>query len=152
MSEIESQIADLEAYVNKRTRYSERVRLPTSKLIILLCVLAPGVQGFFTVHRMFEDHKSNLDETVKTVFYEAGLSRSGASDDTVTVQRGNLTRVLEDHVTIDYPVAVIFILLGVFYVSAIGAFFVRRRATRHLVQAMRIITQLQGQSVTTETT
>ena len=146
MSETEGQIADLETYVKKRTRYSERVNG-----IRFLMVLACGVMMFFSADRMFGDHKSNLDEAVKAVFFEPPF-RSGASDDTVTVQRGKLTRVLEDHVTINYPVAVIFTLLGVFYVSAIGAFFVRRRGTRHLVQAMGIITQLQGQSDTTETT
>ena len=146
MSEIESQVADLETYVKKRTRYSERVNL-----ISFLMVLACGVMMFFSVHRMFGDHKSNLDKAVKAVFFEPPF-RSGASDDTVTVQRGKLTRVLEDHVTIDYPVAVIFMLLGVFYVSAIGAFFVRRQGTRQFVQAMGIITQLQGQSSTSETT
>ena len=146
MSEIESQIADLEAYVKKRTRYTERVHG-----INLLMVLACGVTMFFSVYSMFGDHKSNLDEAVKAVFFEPPF-RSGASDDTVTVQRGKLTRVLEDHLTIDYPVTWIFILLGGLFVSAIGAFFVRRRGTRHLVQAMAVITQLQGQSDTTETT
>ncbi len=146
MSEIESQVADLETYVKKRTRYSERVQL-----ISFLMVLACGVMMFFSGHRMFGDHKSNLDEAVKAVFFEPPF-RSGASDDTVTVQRGKLTRVLEDHVTIDYPVAVIFIHLVGFYVLFIVAFFVRRRGTRHLVQAMGTITQLQGQSDTTETT
>jgi len=146
MSETEGQIADLETYVKKRTRYSERVNG-----ISLIMVLACGVTMFFSAHRMFGDHKSNLDEAVKAVFFEPPF-RSGASDDTVTVQRGKLTRVLEDHVTIDIPVAWIFILLVGFHGSAIGAFFVRRRGTRHLVQAMGIITQLQGQSNTTETT
>ena len=120
-------------------------------MISFLMVLACGVMMFFTVHRMFGDHKSNLDEAVKAVFFEPPF-RSGASDDTVTVQRGKLTRVLEDHVTIDYPVAMLFIVLGGLYLSAIGAFFVRRQGTRHFVQAMGIITQLQGQSSTSETT
>jgi len=146
MSEIESQIADLEAYVNKRNRYSERLHL-----INLLGALAVGVLSFFLAFRMFGDHKSNIDEAVKVVFFEPPF-RSGAPDDSVTVQRGKLTRALEDHVTVDYPVAVICILLGGLYLSAIGAFFVRRRGTRHLVQAMGIITQLQGQSNTAETT
>ena len=144
--EVESQVADLQTYVKKRTRYSERVNL-----INLLGVLAVGVMSFFLAYRMFGDHKTNIDEAVKVVFFEPPF-RSGAPDDSVTVQRGKLTRALEDHVTIDYPVAVIWILLGCVYVSAIGVFFVRRRETRHLVQAMEIITQLQGQSDTTETT
>jgi len=149
MSEIESQLADLETYVKKQTRYSERVNL-IGFLGTLACCSVSLLIGIQTIPT---SHQADIDKAVFVVFGSGHKSQdSQRPSDTVTVQRGELTKVLAEHISSDGLLAMAYLFLGGLYFVAIVSFFVRRQGTRHLVQAMGIITQLQGQSNTTETT
>ncbi len=101
MSEIESQIADLEKIVERITRRSK----PWSQYWRMICVVLCSVPLGMGAWNIPASHQADLDKAVFVVFGSGHKSQdSQRPSDTVTVQRGKLTNVLEEHLTSELAV------------------------------------------------
>ncbi len=143
MSDIESQISDLEIVVERYTRRSKPWSL-FRDWIIFLGFAFPLQCVFWNI--IPDIHQANIDKAVAVIFQD-----SQRPSDPVTMQRGKLTRILKKQIPSDLAVVSLYIILGLlFFVFPLLVYYNIRFFSRHLVQAMGIITELRGHSDTAE--
>lgn len=149
MGEIESQIADLETFVDRKTRQSK----PWMQFWTIISAVACSIPLCLSIWRIPASHQADIDKAVFVVFGSGHKSLdSQRPGDTVTVRREKLTSVLEEHLTSDLAVVVGLLALGTMWFFAFLCHYTGHIYTKHLVQSVRIIKQLQDQSNTAETT